>query len=112
MELKQEVNRMQDEKFRNKEFIRLLAWIKENSLLWNTICGHKKEDMTMKDFQYIMKMLEEERLYPIMYVFMTVYKKVSYVNNGLEEMFTEMLKRQWQSNKGEEVIDVLIRNLD
>jgi len=103
---------MQNREFRDKEFIRTLLWIEENCPLWETICGHGKEDMTMRGFQCIMGILEKESLYTIMMVFMTVYKDVRYVNQGLEKMFINMLKREWENNKGIKMVEILIRNLD
>lgn len=86
-----------NEKETNREFVRFLKWVRQNNELWGIICGKSKEEMTFDGFRTIMLRLQEESLYIPMYVFLTVYKDVSFVKSATEVMFTGMFTKEWRA---------------
>lgn len=98
------------EEYRSKEFIRFIKWVKENNSVWEIICGHNKEEMTMTGFSTIMSNLQKESLYIPMYVFLTAYKDVEYVRLSIDQMFIEMFAKEWERNKSR-IFDELYENL-
>jgi hypothetical protein len=98
------------EAYRNKEFLRFMKWVKENNSLWETICGHNKEEMTMVTFRRVMSELQKESFYIPMYVFLTAYKDVEYVRLSIEQMFIAMFANEWERNESR-IFDELYENL-
>jgi len=98
------------DRYANDEFIRFLKWVRQNQELWNLICGHGKEEMTMEGFRTILSKMQKEALYIPMYVFLSVYKDVKYVSVGIEAMFLELFIRDWRTRDTdiyEELYEVL-----
>lgn len=98
------------EEYRNEEFIRFIKWVKENNSLWEIICGHNRDEMTMQGFSTIMSKLQKESLYIPMYVFLTAYKDIEFVRLSIDQMFIEMFADEWKRSKSR-IFDELYENL-
>lgn len=99
-------------KQKQDEYTRTLKWIRENTLQWEMICGHKKNEMTMGGCRVIMKMLQEESLYIAMFVFITAYSDTGFVRDTLYEMFMEMFIKEVKEDNGRKMMKIFFKGIE
>jgi len=100
-----------EEKYRQEEFTRLLCWIEHNEPLWRVLCGKEKEQMTMPGFRNILQKLHTEGFYPLILVFLTIYRDVPYVETSLNSLFYKALQEQCNHGQGKKMLQHMLCSL-
>ena len=81
---------------RDKQTIRFLKWIKQYSGRWYLICTPGEEHMNMEMMKMLIKRLEKEQLYEIIFVLLMVHRDADFMDNIFKYSLLEMIIAGWQ----------------
>ena len=82
----------QKDKERSRE---VLNWSRANRNYWRIICTPNDEQMTPDMIKKIIINLQENSLYELIFVMLTVHRKTAFVNDILSDITNYMMYRRW-----------------
>lgn len=80
---------------RDKQTIRLLQWIRRNSVWWMLICTPDDKQMTLEKMKMIIQRLAKDQLYELIFVLLTVHRGKNYMYNVWRALLVEMALAGW-----------------
>lgn len=95
---------------RDKQTIHFLKWIKKYSGWWYLICTPNDEHMNMSIMKTLIKNLEKEGFYEVIFVLLMVHRNESFMQHIYEYMLLEIITANWNGkikNREEIIKDIL-----
>lgn len=83
---------MYEEKKRARD---VLNWSRANRTYWRIMCTPNDEQMTPDMMKKIIINLQENSLYELIFVMLTVHRKTPFVNDILADITNYMMYRRW-----------------
>lgn len=84
---------------RDKQTVDFLKWIKRYSGWWYLICTPNDEHMNMGIMKSLIKRLEKEQFYEIIFVLLMVHRNEEFMKNISNYLLLEIITENWNGNQ-------------
>lgn len=95
---------------RDKQTVNFLRWINKYPGFWYLICTPNDKHMNMDIMKNLIKHLEEQQLYEIIFVLLMVHRNEKFMKNIFNYMLYEIVSENWNGkvkNRAEIIKDIL-----
>jgi len=98
---------------RDKQTVHFLKWVRQYSGWWYLICTPNDEHMNMDIMKTLIKHLEKEQLYEIIFVLLMIHRNESFMKNIFDYMLLEIITENWngKAKSRKEIIKDILRLL-
>lgn len=84
---------------RKKQTVRLLKWIRRHGGLWYLICTPDEEHMNHDRMRSLVKQLDKEGFYELIFVLLMVHRNAPCMANVPEYLLLDRLIAHWKEDK-------------
>lgn len=99
---------------RDKQTVRLLRWIQKYPGWWHLICTPNDEHMNLDLMSTIIRHLEQEELYEIIFVLIMVHRNERFMKGIFESMLLELITDNWngKTKNRQQIIKGFLQHLN
>lgn len=86
---------------RDQQVIRFLKWIRQYPGFWEAICTPDNEEypMDLKKMQMLVKKLQQEGFYELIYVLLTVHRREPCIDGLAKSLLLDATIRSWSEDR-------------